>query len=123
MQSLPTDSELEVLQILWQNGAQTVRFVNDEQNKQREVGYTTTLKIMQIMLDKGILCREIVERSHIYSANVNEQSTQAELLKDFNKNAFRGDTASLVMRALGEGNASVEELAEIKAFIEQISKS
>ncbi len=123
MQSLPTDSELEVLQILWQNGAQTVRFVNDKQNKQREVGYTTTLKTMQIMLDKGIISREIVERSHIYSANVNEKSTQAELLKDFNKNAFRGDTALLVMRALGEGNATAEELAEIKAFIERITQS
>ena len=120
MQQLPTDSELEVLQILWQNGAQTVRFVNDEQNKQREVGYTTTLKIMQIMLDKGMLSREIVERSHIYTAKIGEESTQAELLKDFSKNAFRGDTASLVMRALGEGNATAEELAEIKALIEPL---
>ena len=123
MQSLPTDSELEVLQILWQNGAQTVRFVNDEQNKHREVGYTTTLKTMQIMLDKGILSREIIERSHIYSASVNEKNTQAELLKDFNKNTFRGDTASLVMRALGEGNATAEELEEIKAFIERITNA
>ena len=65
-QQIPTDSELEVLQIIWAHGAQTVRFVNDEQNKQRDVGYTTTLKIMQIMLDKGLLTRDIVERSHIY---------------------------------------------------------
>ena len=120
MQQLPTDSELEVLQILWQNGAQTVRFVNDEQNKQREVGYTTTLKIMQIMLDKAMLSREIVERSHIYTTKISEESTQKELLKDFSKNAFRGDTASLVMRALGEGNATAEELAEIKALIEPL---
>ncbi len=120
MQQLPTDSELEVLQILWQNGAQTVRFVNDEQNKQREVGYTTTLKIMQIMLDKAMLSREVVERSHIYTAKISEESTQVELLKDFSKNAFRGDTASLVMRALGEGNATAEELAEIKALIEPL---
>lgn len=119
---LPTDSELEVLQILWQKGPQTVRFVNEEQNKQREVGYTTTLKIMQIMLDKGTLTREIVERSHIYSAAVQEETTQTELLKGFTETAFRGNTTSLVMQALGNGNASAEELAEIKAMIDRIAE-
>jgi BlaI family transcriptional regulator, penicillinase repressor len=118
---LPTDSELEVLQILWQKGPQTVRFVNEEQNKQREVGYTTTLKIMQIMLDKGTLTREIVERSHIYTANVQEETTQTELLKGFTETAFRGNTTSLVMQALGNSNTTPEELAEIKALIEQLS--
>ncbi len=122
MQVTPTDSELEILQILWQQGAQTVRFVNDEQNKQREVGYTTTLKIMQIMLDKGLVSRDIVERSHIYKAAAQEEATQTQLLRTFTDNAFRGDAASLVLRALGNGDTSPEELQKIKALIAEIEK-
>jgi predicted transcriptional regulator len=117
----PTDSELEILQILWQEGPQTVRFVNDALNKQREVGYTTTLKIMQIMLDKGILTREVADRAHIYTAAINEEATQNILLQDFVSSTFRGNSTSLVMRALGEGNTSPEELAEIKRLIEVLS--
>ena len=123
MQQLPTESELEILQILWQKGPQTVRFINDELNKKRDVGYTTTLKIMQIMLDKGSLTREVHDRAHIYSAAINEESTQNELLKDFVEVTFRGNATSLVMRALGEGNTSPSELAEIKALIEQMENS
>lgn len=115
---LPTESELEILQILWQQGPQTVRFINDELNKYREVGYTTTLKIMQIMLDKGLLTRDVQDRAHIYSPAISEESTQNVMLKDFVQTAFRGNSASLVMRALGESNASPTELAEIKALIE-----
>jgi BlaI family transcriptional regulator, penicillinase repressor len=109
----PTASELEILQILWQNGAQTVRFVNDELNKIREVGYTTTLKFMQIMLDKGTLTRDIIERSHIYRPAVSEETTQAQLLRGFTDATFRGSSASLVMRALGNGSASAEDLAKV----------
>lgn len=119
----PTAAELEILQVLWQNGAQTVRFVNDELNKQREIGYTTTLKFMQIMLDKGILTREIVERSHIYSPSVPEETTQTQLLKGFTEAAFRGSSASLVMHALGNGTASAEDLARIKAMIADMEKN
>ncbi len=121
-QQIPTDSELEVLQIIWAHGAQTVRFVNDEQNKQRDVGYTTTLKIMQIMLDKGLLTRDIVERSHIYSAAVAQTDTQSQLLREFVDATFKGDSVSLVMRALGEGSTSPEDLAQIKALIADIEK-
>ena len=121
-QQIPTDSELEVLQIIWAHGAQTVRFVNDEQNKKRDVGYTTTLKIMQIMLDKGLLTRDIVERSHIYSAAVAQNDTQSQLLREFVDATFKGDSVSLVMRALGEGSTSPEDLAQIKALIADIEK-
>ena len=121
-QQIPTDSELEVLQIIWAHGAQTVRFVNDEQNKKRDVGYTTTLKIMQIMLDKGLLTRDIVERSHIYSAAVAQSDTQSQLLREFVDATFKGDAVSLVMRALGEGSTSPEDLAQIKALIADIEK-
>jgi BlaI family transcriptional regulator, penicillinase repressor len=119
----PTASELEILQILWQNGAQTVRFVNDELNKLREVGYTTTLKFMQIMLDKGTLTRDIIERSHIYRPAVSEETTQAQLLRGFTDATFRGSSASLVMRALGNGTASAEDLAKIKAMIAEMEKN
>lgn len=115
---LPTESELEILQILWQQGPQTVRFINDELNKYREVGYTTTLKIMQIMLDKGLLTRDVQDRAHTYYPAISEENTQNVMLKDFVQTAFRGNSASLVMRALGESNASANELAEIKALIE-----
>ena len=119
----PTASELEILQVLWQNGAQTVRFVNDELNKHREVGYTTTLKFMQIMLDKGTLTREIIDRSHIYRPSVSEETTQAQLLRGFVDTTFRGSSASLVMRALGNGSASAEDLAKIKAMIAEMEKN
>lgn len=118
--SPPTASELEILQVLWRNNPQTVRYVNDELNKlypQKEIGYTTTLKLMQIMLDKQILTRDIVDRSHIYSPAVSEETTQAQLLRGFVDTTFRGSSASLVMRALGNGSASPEDLAKIKAMI------
>ena len=116
----PTAAELEILQVLWQNSPQTVRYVNEELNKlypQKEIGYTTTLKFMQLMLDKGTLTREIVDRSHIYRPSVSEETTQAQLLRGFVDTTFRGSSASLVMRALGNGSATPEDLAKIKAMI------
>ena len=120
-QILPTAAELEILQILWQNGPQTVRFVNDEINRFKEgVGYTTTLKIMQNMLDKGILERDIIDRSHIYKPSVPENQTQIKLLEEFVEAAYRGSSASLVIQALGSGKTSSEELAKIKELIKQL---
>ena len=116
----PTAAELEILQVLWQNSPQTVRYVNEELNKLyplKEIGYTTTLKFMQLMLDKGTLTREIVDRSHIYRPAVSEETTQAQLLRGFVDTTFRGSSASLVMRALGNGSATPEDLAKIKAMI------
>ncbi len=120
---VPTDAELEILQVLWQNGAQTVRFVNDKLNQQqtkKEIGYTTTLKFMQLMLDKGLLTREIIDRSHIYTTAVPEEQMQTQLVKEFVDAAFRGSASSLVLRALGNGETTSEELAKIKALISQI---
>lgn len=122
---VPTDAELEILQVLWQNGSQTVRFVNDTLNAQqpkKEIGYTTTLKFMQLMLDKGILTRQIIERSHIYTPAVPEEQMQSQLVKDFVDAAFRGSASSLVLRALGNGETTPEELAKIKALISQIEQ-
>ncbi|MBL7806791.1 MAG: BlaI/MecI/CopY family transcriptional regulator [Saprospiraceae bacterium] len=130
MISKPTDSELEILHILWAQGPSTVRTVNDLLNEQRRsslkakdsAGYTTTLKLMQIMFEKGLVSRQEEGRTHIYTAMVQESDTQDLLLQDFVDNAFRGSTARLVMQALGNHEASSEELDEIKALIAKIEQ-
>ncbi len=76
----PTESELEILKVLWEQGASTVREVNDELSEKREIGYTTTLKIMQIMTEKNLLNRDSSKRTHVFTANVSEQETQQKLL-------------------------------------------
>ena len=116
----PTESELEILQVLWENGPSSVRFVNDKLNEQREVGYTTTLKLMQIMVEKGLALRNTESRTHIYQAAVSETDTQQRLLEKFVDTAFRGSAMSLVLQALGNHKASQEELEEIKALIERM---
>ena len=133
----PTDSELEILHILWKQGASTVRTVNDLLNEQRRnslsasplsakpkvsAGYTTTLKLMQIMFEKGLVTRIEEGRTHAYTAFVQESDTQELLLQQFVDNAFRGSTARLVMQALGNHEASTEELDEIKALIAKIEQ-
>lgn len=128
--SRPTDSELEILHILWVQGPSTVRVVNDLLNEQRRnnqsdkdsAGYTTTLKLMQIMLEKGLVTRVEEGRTHAYSASVQEGDTQGLLLQQFVDNTFRGSTARLVMQALGNHEASAEELDEIKALIAKIEQ-
>lgn len=114
----PTESELEILQILWQNGPSSVRFVNEELTKQREVGYTTTLKLMQIMFDKKLLSRTEEGRYHLYKAEIEEEATQINLLEKFVDATFRGSAMKLVMQALGNHDSSKEELEEIKKLIE-----
>jgi BlaI family transcriptional regulator, penicillinase repressor len=118
----PTESELEILQILWQSGPSSVRFINDQLNQKREVGYTTTLKIMQIMHDKGLLLRDATERSHVFSAAVDEQSTQKRMLDQLLDLAYRGSTTNLVMQALGNHQASDEELGAIRDLLDRIEK-
>lgn len=118
----PTDAELEILQVLWKEGPSSVRTVNEILNKGREVGYTTTLKIMQIMLEKGLVVRNTDTRSHIYAAGVQEGEIQQQLLSRFLHSAFRGSASTLVLQLLGNHNATKEELAEIKAMIRQIEK-
>jgi len=117
---IPTDSELEILQVLWQHGPSTVRFVNEEMNKGKEIGYTTTLKIMQIMLEKGIVIRNEESRTHIYTPAISEDAAQKKLLDRFMDATFRGSAMKLVTQALGSGKTSKEELDEIKKLIEQI---
>ena len=120
----PTDGELEILQILWEHGPVPVRFVNELLNEKhtKEIGYTTTLKLMQIMLDKGLVKRNTDSRTHIYSAAIDESLTQKRLLDQFVDSTFRGSAMKLVMQALGNHEASKEELDEIKSLIEKIEQ-
>lgn len=117
----PTKSELEILQVLWQHGPSTVRFVNDTLNESlREVNYSSTLKLMQIMLDKGLLLREVDGKNHIYRPTEDQEITQARVIKGLATIAFGGSPASLALRALGSGATSTEELEQIKMLIKQI---
>lgn len=118
----PTDSELEILHILWGEGPCTVRLVNDRLSTQREIGYTTTLKLMQIMFEKGLVTRQDDSRSHLYTAAVSETATQSRLLQTFVDNAFRGSAMKMVLQALGNHEASAAELDEIKQLIAQLEK-
>ncbi len=119
----PTDAELEILQVLWEKGACTVRQVNEELSKKREVGYTTTLKIMQIMFqEKALLTRDSSQRTHVYQAAVAESVTQKKLLDQFLNATFKGAAMKMVMQALGDHEVSNDELDEIKALIKQKEK-
>lgn len=118
----PTESELEVLQILWEHGPSSVRKVNEKLNEKREVGYTTTLKIMQIMTEKGLVTRNTDSRTHVYHSAVKEAETQTSLLDSFIQKTYRGSAMKLVMQALGKEDATTQELAELKQIIDKIEK-
>ena len=116
----PTESELEILQVLWHKGPSTVREVNDMLSRGKNVGYTTTLKLMQIMIEKGLLSREKSSRTHVYSPVEDMDTTRGILLDRFLESAFRGSASSLVMQTLGNHNPTSDELREIKQLIEEI---
>ncbi len=120
----PTNAELEILQILWKAGPSTVRFVNEQLSEQqeKEIRYTTTLKLMQIMTEKKLLSRNTDTRTHVYLAEAVQGDTQKALLKKFVDATFQGSAMNLVMQALGNHETSQQELDEIKALIEKIEK-
>ncbi len=120
----PTESELEILQILWQRGLATVREVHEELAKTKDVGYTTTLKLMQIMNEKGIVRRDDSMRTHVYQAAVNKEKTQKHLLNKMIDSLFGGSPTQLVIQALGDDNhkASREELEKIQALLDSLRK-
>jgi predicted transcriptional regulator len=121
----PTDGELEVLQILWKRGPSTVREVNDllSSHQDKAIGYTTTLKIMQIMFDKGLLHRDESQRTHIYTAAVKEGRIQSALLDRFLHSAYKGSASKLALQLLGNHTTTPDELAAIKALIDQLEKN
>ena len=116
----PTESELEILSILWNKGPSTVREVNDEMNRNKIVGYTTTLKLMQIMTEKGIVERIMDGRMHVYHALAKQEEAQVRMLDRLLETAFGGSASKLVMQALGNHKTSGEELREIKELIQKL---
>jgi BlaI family penicillinase repressor len=117
----PTKSELEILQVLWQHGPSTVRFVNDQLNEQkRAVQYTSTLKLMQIMVEKQMLDRDESSMKHIYSPALEEQKTKSALLDRFVESMYNGSASSLVMQLLGNKKTSKKELQAIKDLLGKI---
>jgi BlaI family transcriptional regulator, penicillinase repressor len=120
----PTESELEILQILWQKQSATVRDVHEELAKSKEVGYTTTLKLMQIMHEKGLVRRDESMRTHVYQPAVNKEKTQKHLLDKMIDSLFGGSSTQLVLQALGSGNQRVssEELEQLQTLINNLKK-
>jgi BlaI family transcriptional regulator, penicillinase repressor len=115
----PTNSELEILGILWSHGPSSVRYVNEELSVKRRIGYTTTLKLMQIMTEKGFLSREKDSRNHIYFPLIREEETKDAIIQRFIDNLFEGSAAKLIMQALGNHKASKAELDMIKELIKE----
>lgn len=116
----PTESELEILQILWEKGNCTVREVHEILTRNKEAGYTTTLKIMQIMHEKGLVKRDTNQKTHIYSALASQQKTQQHLVSKLIDNAFSGSAARLVMQALGNHTSSKDEIEAIKKYLNEL---
>jgi len=113
----PTDGELGILRVLWANGPSTVRQVLDALD--RDTGYTTALKLLQIMTEKGLVRRDERERTHVYSATHSEDQTQRRLVSDLLDRAFGGSAAKLVLQALSARTTSADELDEIKRFLDK----
>jgi predicted transcriptional regulator len=119
----PTDSELEILEILWETGNATVRQVNEElEHKGKNVGYTTTLKMMQIMTEKGLLDREMDGRTHVYRSLLQAGPARNALIDRVANAAFGGSAMKLVLQALGNHKATPDELRDIKALIDELEK-
>jgi predicted transcriptional regulator len=118
----PTDSELEILSVLWQRGASTVREVHESINKTRPTGYTTVLKMMQIMTEKGLVERDSGQRAHVYVARLAQGETRRQLLGDLIERAFDGSAQQLVMHVLSEKKASAEELSEIRQLLDEFER-
>ena len=118
----PTESELEILQVLWDRGTASVREVHEELLKTKEAGYTTTLKLMQIMHEKGLVKRDDSIKTHIYQATVSKEKTQKHLVGKMIDTLFGGSTTQLVMQALGNHKASPDELEKIQKMIDDLKK-
>lgn len=119
----PTESELEILGVLWKYGPSTVRFVNEKLNINRKVGYTTTLKIMQIMYEKGFVSRDEKTKSHIYLPEIEENALQKRLIDKILDTAFRGSASKLIMQTLGSHKTSREEQDEIRKLLDLLDKN
>jgi len=118
----PTESELEILQILWEKRNRTVREVHEILTLSKEAGYTTTLKLMQIMHEKGLVERDTSSKTHLYSALASQQKTQQHLVERLIDHAFNGSAARLVMQALGNHKSSKDEIDAIKKYLDELDR-
>ena len=114
----PTDAELAILRVLWERGACTVRQVHESLGRERPTAYTTALKMLQIMTEKGLVRRDESDRTHIYQARLSEEQTQRQLVRDLVDRAFGGSASKLVLQALATKRASADELSEIRRLID-----
>lgn len=118
----PTDAELAILRVLWDRGPSTVREVHAALSETQGSGYTTVLKLLQIMTDKGLVVRDESQRAHVYASLLGEQRTQRQLLGDLVDRAFKGSPAKLVLQALSDRRATHDELRDIRAMLDRIEK-
>lgn len=116
----PTEAELELLQILWERGRSTVREIHEALSGDKDTGYTTTLKILQKMTEKGLVKRDETNRSHIYEPVLRAEQTQRQLVRDLLHRAFAGSPGQLIVQALSENKASPEDLAEIRRLLDNM---
>ena len=118
----PTDAELSILKVLWRRGPSTVREVFDALSGAKKTGYTTVLKLMQIMAEKGLVRRDERPRAHVYAARLAEHETQRQLVGDLLERAFGGSAAKLVQHALASKRSSDEELAQIRQMLDEFER-
>lgn len=118
----PTDSELEILQVLWEKGDATVREVHEQLTLTKDCGYTTTLKLMQIMFEKGLVSRDDSSRTHVYQPNISREKTQKQLLNKMVDSLFSGSHTELVMQALGSHTPTIKELEQIQQLLNTYKK-
>ena len=116
----PTEKELAILKVLWDKGPSTVRQINDVINKTQQTGYTTTLKLMQIMTDKGLLVRDDSEFKHVYKPAVTAETTEEQIVGDLLEKVFAGSAEKLVMRALTAKGVTAEELKKIRHLLDKM---
>ena len=118
--SKPTEAELSILRVLWRQGPSTVRAIWEDIDPEQRTGYTTVLKIMQIMFEKGLLDRDETQRSHVYTPRLTEEQTQQQVLRHLLERVFSGSARKLVMQALAVKKATPAELAEIRKMLDEL---
>jgi BlaI family transcriptional regulator, penicillinase repressor len=118
--SRPTDGELAILRVLWDRGPSTVRQVNRAMSAEKATGYTTTLKLLQIMIEKGLVLRDEAQWPHVYEPAFTEEKTQRQMVRDLLDKAFAGSTGKLVLRALAAKKVSAQERAEIRKLLDEL---
>jgi len=123
MQVKPTDSELQILNLLWEKGPSSVRAIHNVLAEERDLYYTTTLKTMQLMAEKGLLSRDTTQRSHIYRVNIKKRDVEKNLIDKLANSVFKGSASQLILSALGHSKPNKDELEEIKALIEKLDQN